>query len=426
MRTSQSIALGACLALALVGMPDLVRGGEVVTLDLPPIADAHVDDAPILDHAGPAECILPRFWAEADYLMIWSKAAPVPPLVTTGPIDVLGPSGFPGALGPPTTRVLIGNENVVFPPASGLRLTLGAWIDDDGHYGVESTYFRVLERGQQRGVSAPGLPGTAPLSIPFFDANLLQENSIGIAFARASSPIAGAAQLNMTSRLEGAEINGLCRLYEGVTPYLGARLDLLYGFRWISLRENLFFDTRSNVVGLADVFQTQDNFRSSNDFYGAQLGLREQVYHGRFFLRLTGKVAMGSMHEVTRIDGSLLTNDFPSLAGMTRAFNGGYFALPTNSGRFATDRFAFAPEASVGAGVQVNDWLRLSVSYVFLYLTSVVRPGDQIDRVINPTQGPAFTGNPNSALMGPARPADTGKSDGYWMQGLSVGAEVRF
>jgi len=423
MRAALSIALGACLTLALAGAG---RAGEAVPLDLPCDTDGHLTDAPVVDHCGCVETVLPRFWAEADYLMSWAKAAPVPPLVTTGPANVLGPGGFPGTLGLPGTRTLIGNDNVVFPPISGLRLTLGGWIDCDGHYGVESTCFRILERGEQRAVSSSGLPGSAPLSVPFFDASLAQENSIGIAFARAVNPVAGGARLSLTSRLEGAEINGLCRLHEGTTPYLGARLDLLFGFRWISLRENLFFDTSSNVVGLSDVFRTSDSFRSSSDFYGAQLGLREQVYFGRIFFRGTAKVAMGSVHELTRIDGTLVTNDFPGLNGVPTGFKGGYLALPTNSGRFATDRFAFAPEATVGAGVQVNDWLRLTVSYVFLYLTTVVRPGDQIDRVINPTQGPAFTGNPSSVLQGPARPVDTGKSDGYWMQGLSIGAEVRF
>src|SRR5262249_4847618 len=118
--------------------------------------------------------------------------------------------------------------------------------------------------------------------------------------------------------------------------------------------------------------------------------------------------------------------EFPTSGGTLQRARGGYFVLPTNSGHFATDRFGFSPEATVGAGAQICDWMRVSVNYTFLYLSTVARPGDQLDRVINPTQGRAYTGDPNSVLVGPPRPMYQGRSNEYWMMGLSIGAEVRF
>jgi hypothetical protein len=84
------------------------------------------------------------------------------------------------------------------------------------------------------------------------------------------------------------------------------------------------------------------------------------------------------------------------------------------------------PQLGLQAGWQPLDWIRLFVGYDFLYLSDVARPGDQVDRVINPTQGPAFTNNPNSVLTGPARPTFPGRSTDFWAHGLSFGVELRY
>lgn len=411
MRTLLSMAL----ALALVGR---CAADEGLPLDYTPS-----QPSPLAAEATSGDVqYLPRFWAEVDFLMVWAKSAPIPNLITTGPVGVVGPNGFPGTIGPASTAVLIGGENIAFNPGVGFRATLGSWIDDGSCYGVEGTYFRVEERGESRSVSSTGLPGSQPLSVPFFNAALQQESSIGVAFARDNNPFAGSAGLSVSSRVQGAEANVVCKIYERPR----SRLDALVGFRWVGLDENLTLETRSNVVGQDGIFRTTDAFRCSNDFYGAQVGLREQVYFGRLYFRATGKVALGSVHQLTRAEGSLVTGEFVGLNGVPQRFAGGYLVLPSNTGRFATDRFAWAPEATLGAGVHLCSWLRLSVSATVLYLSTVARPGDQIDRVINPTQGPAFTGDPNSVLQGPARPSYQGRSNEYFMQGFNVGAEVRF
>src|SRR5262249_4616185 len=269
------------------------------------------------------------------------------------------PGGFPGTLGVGGFPVL-GATNIAFPPASGFRFVLGSWLDCDCRCGVEASYLRIFERSEQRSVSTSGLPGSQPLSIPFFDARIQQENSIAIGLARDVNPLAGGAVLSVASRVQSAELNGLLRVYEGPA----ARTDLLFGYRWVGLDENLFLDTSSTVVGAGNTFRTTDSFRTSNDFHGLQIGLREQVYFRRLFFKATGLIAAGNVHQLTRIDGSLVTSDF-SGTGALQKFNGGYLALPSNTGRFATDRFGWSPEATVGVGVHVFDWLRLSVSYTF-------------------------------------------------------------
>jgi hypothetical protein len=54
----------------------------------------------------------------------------------------------------------------------------------------------------------------------------------------------------------------------------------------------------------------------------------------------------------------------------------------------------------------------------------VARPGEQIDREINPTQLPRFNGGGN--LAGAGRPAFTFKDNDFWVQGINFGLEYRY
>ena len=84
------------------------------------------------------------------------------------------------------------------------------------------------------------------------------------------------------------------------------------------------------------------------------------------------------------------------------------------------------PQVEVNAGYQVCDHLCLHAGYTFLYWSRVARPGDQIDRVINPTQAPAINGTFPGSLSGPARPALTIHDTDFWAQGLNFALELRY
>ena len=85
---------------------------------------------------------------------------------------------------------------------------------------------------------------------------------------------------------------------------------------------------------------------------------------------------------------------------------------------------AVVPEVDFSVGYQLFRWARLSVGYNFLYCSSVLRPGDQLDRTVSPTllpSHPAF--NPASTA---ANPAPLFKSTDFWAQGLNFGLSVSF
>jgi hypothetical protein len=82
----------------------------------------------------------------------------------------------------------------------------------------------------------------AILAVPFLNADTNSEST----FLRAiPNFVSGAASLSRTSRLQGAELNGLMNLSQR-----GAlRLDLLGGFRFLDLRERLSFATTALGIG---------------------------------------------------------------------------------------------------------------------------------------------------------------------------------
>ena len=76
----------------------------------------------------------------------------------------------------------------------------------------------------------------------------------------------------------------------------------------------------------------------------------------------------------------------------------------------------------MNVGYDVTPHLRAFVGYNFLYVSSVVRPGDQVDRIIDPSRLPV-----PAALAGNLPPANTGrplvpfKATDFWAQGINFG-----
>jgi hypothetical protein len=349
--------------------------------------------------------------------MWWVKDAPVRvPLVTTN----ANPATI-AALSDPGTQIIFGEgsgREVDFRAFAGGRVTVGGWLSDEQRLGVEASGFLLERRNFIFSASSAG--GTAPVvSIPFNATQPFNFNPAG-----ETSLNAGGAPNNvtvsMTSRLWGAEANALWNLHRGEAFQLTA----LAGFRYLDLQENLTLtDTFADPFRAGGAVIAVDGFGARNQFYGGTLGARAVFNAGRWNLDLTGTVALGSNHETVRIAGgtTVVNNGFGFANGTTP---GAVFAQRSNIGETSRDVFAVVPEVNCKFGYFVTPNFKPFVGYNFLYLNSAVRPGNQIDRNINPTQNAFFV--PPGAVIGPAVPVPTFRSSDYWAQGLTFGMEFRY
>ena len=377
------------------GKPDLP--GEFLGYPAePPAPEAH----------GPAEKTCPRLWGGVDYLLWWVRDGPLPfPLVTTG--DTSAP--VPGALGQPGTQILLGSNDFDFGGLSGVRGTLGLWIDHDASWGVESSSF-LLENGSVHFAAGSDVNGNPPLFVPVFRSDLGREGT----FIISSPPLAGNINIGSFSRLWGTEANLYCNLLRS------GDLDayLLVGARYLDLQEKIALSGTLTTPGevITDVFD--ESFRTRSQFVGGQIGARFDYQFGPLFAVVAPKVALGSTHEVVDINGSVTESG----AGSVRTFPGAILTQPTNIGRQARDEFSVVPQVSFTLGWQIFPWVRVYGGYDFLYWNHVVRPGDQIDRNVNATQS-VFQGG---VLAGPATPAPRFSSTDFYVQGVSVGVQFRY
>jgi hypothetical protein len=407
------------IALLFAFQPYAIRAAEIAAQPLPELLTAPCVDQPCAAQTEHA----PRVWAGTEFLLWWVKWAPL-----SGPLLTLGDTVGLGALGRPGTTVLVG-DNINFAGAPGARVSIGGWLDDGQRLGLEANYF-FLGRQSRSLLFHSNAVGEPVISVPFFQVGgVTQSNpiftptTVGETATQVSAPglFAGTASFNVTTRLMGAELNGVTRLGDGC----GWRFDFLSGFRFLDLWEKFRFDTSSAGLNPPSVFLSHDEFNTINQFYGGQVGTRVAYDVGRATMTLTGKVALGTMQETVNVKGTLMTNDLNNFAAV-QSFPGGYFALPTNVGHHYKSEFAVVPEVGLGVGYWLTSWVRLSAGYSFLYVSRVARPGDQIDRAINTLQAPGISGNPPAPLVGPARPAFFFNQDDFWAHGLSVGLDFRY
>ncbi len=351
---------------------------------------------------------LGRSWGRVEYLLWWIKDSRIPPLITSS----LRPSP---RLDSPDTIVLVG-DHIGNQDRSGARFTFGVALDPDQVIGVEGSYFVLATRTTTLSAGSTGLPDSAAIGLPFFDPFTLTEQAQGVASPRFAS---GVADVSASTRMQGAEVNGLFNLLSGP----GYQLDALAGFRYLELDEGLqiaYVSNRPQVGGVL-VLGAADQFDGHNRFYGGQVGLRGHFSRGPLFLDVAGKLALGETVEVVRISGLSRRSD-PGTGETVQP--GGTFALATNSGRFARGAFAVAPELSLRLGVELFGRARVFVGYNFLYLSEVARPGDQMNRNVNLSQMPLSTRG--DFFFGPPLPNFAFHGADFWAQGLLFGVEYRY
>ncbi len=354
------------------------------------------------DTATPSESACGRggFYADVDYLYWWLKKGTVPPLITHG-----DPNDTPtGALGQHGTTVLFGDSGFGADQFSGGRFTAGYGFGDDGRWGVETTWLFLQQRHSSFGASSSGAAGSGTLAIPFFNSDGGFEDANVVALAGTE---AGAIYINLTQRLWGAEANLRLRGPSGDN----FRLSGLVGFRFLDLQESLDLQTFSAALPTSTGITTAlgESFATRNRFYGGQIGGQIDYIRGPLCLSALAKVALGDNDEVLKINGITINTD--PIAGTVVA-PGGLFSGPTNMGNHGQNHFAVLPEVGLTLGYHFSDKVCATVGYTFLYINEVVRPGDQIDRLVS------FQANTHPGVL--FRQTD------FWAQGVSFGLQYHF
>jgi hypothetical protein len=422
-----TLAVGGSLALA-----QGPAGPAALPLATPEVPSAVVatEGDPVLPPPGPPAAAADRVWLSTEYLAWWLKRSPVPvPLVTTTSDLTAQPLA---ALQQPATTVPLGTQDIDTGVRSGARFAAGAWIDDHRVIGVEGAYFFLASHTTTQGVASTGEPGSPVLAIPFFDADAMAESTFVLA---SPGTLSGSAAVTLSSRLQGADVNAIV----AVVMRPGLRVEVLAGFRYLELREDLTFSTTSTGIqpqgdgsnnGL--VLNTQDQFDTDNRFYGWQVGVRGEYRLGSLFVDASAKIALGDMDQTVTVNGAAVTNFFNAPPGGPFAgvpaqvvAGSGAFAQPSNVGRTSRHQIAAVPEVRTVVGYQFAPWARAFVGYDFLYASNVARPGEQIDRTFNVSQTVQSAVAGNAPAPG-SRPAVNLAGSGFWAQGLDVGLEFRY
>jgi len=403
------------------GEPGLLPGGKDVSQPLQPVgpvpaepkgsappAEPQVEVKPKPERECPCGPLGPS-WDDFQLMYWWPMRQPVPALVYGTR------SGLPPFPGQNDTRLLVGGRGIDSQPSAGGRFTLGHSLDKDETIGWEATYFFLGTRTLRQNVhSFSGGPAES-IGLPYTNA------------ATGASEILTLARPGMTDtlltastsvRVQGWEVTGVAN----VVDEKNLKINALYGWRYFQVHEGLRLEQMQfRYFPGGELFRTADQFDAHNRFHGGQLGLHTDLRRGIVFCEMTAKIAFGQTYEVVKNEGMTV------LQGPTgiRAFGGsGIYVQPSSAGRTANGVFAVVPEGTVKFGLRLSDSGRIFVGYSFIYLSDAVRPGDQIDRTLNPAQVPLVSGN--GPVYGNDRPARLFNRSDFWTQGLIIGLETRY
>ncbi len=387
------------------------------------VATCRVASAADLPVKAPPKPVAAPTWWVSGAALLWSvKSAPLPPMLTTfAPGTSSATTGSGGELGVPGTFVL-SPDHLGYGTLPGGRFTVGHWLADP-RFGIEAEGFFLGSKSASFGQFSNGSPA---LFVPFNNPPPGAGFPIGSSSFLLAFPgfAAGGQSINSSLKLWGVESNGLYRAWSNGTQ----SVSILAGFRYIDLREGLSIFTTENITNTVPggplagaTFAGTDNFSTKNQFFGAQIGVKGQQQFGQFDVSGVAKVALGDNYQTISINGLSTAAGF----GSPPFSPGGIFSQTTNIGQQNRNQFAVVPQAQVEAGYRFQNGVRLFAGYDFLYISNVIRPGDQIDTTINFSSNPTIAGA-GSTLTGPARPAQQFNGSSFWAQGVRLGASYAF
>ena len=371
-------------------------------------------DSPLCDPTlltSPGTTSQERVWTNFEWLYWAASGQSLPAVATAAPVGTA--RSVAGVLSTPNSSVLYGGNRVNNDVRNGFRITGGLWLDDSHRWGVEGDFFFL---GGSQFNYATASDGSQIIARPFFNPISGQPSSALVSYP---GLLSGSLSVEARSSVIGGGVNAVHNL----TDTAKRRIDLLFGYRYfnvsdeVEIRENQTALSNQPGISAGTQFQLADSFNTRNNFNGGVIGLNFEERRGLFFFGTRASVALGANYEVVDIAGA---TRMMLPGGNAIANPGGLLAQPSNIGHYSRSAFAVMPEIGIRAGIQLTRSARIYAGYNFLYLSNVVRAGDQIDLRVNPT------GGSHGAIAGPALPQFTPHTTDFMINGVNAGLEFRF
>ena len=350
-------------------------------------------------------------WADGEAMLLWTNGSgSVPPLATTSPAGT--PFDQAGVLGLGTTTVLFGGD-LDDDADLGYRGMVGVWGNPEQTWGIAGRGLYFNHDTADFSVQSTGSP---ILARPYFDVEALAEDSLVVAYPAFTS---GSINIDGSTEIRGFELFLRKMLYYGY----GNRIDFLGGFHSTRINDSLRINDVLVVQDGGGLFpvgtevETDDIFKTKNEFYGGEVVLMAQGFDGRLTWNLISKVSLGSTQETVSISGQSTTS-IPG--GSTTTRDSGLLALPSNIGVYERDEFTIVPELSLNLAYSLTSRFQATVGYTFMYWSNVAMAAEAVNTSINPTQI-------DPPVVGPDVPVySLTTDDSFWVQGLTFGLNARF
>ena len=314
---------------------------------------------------------LGRWWVSPTLELAWLPSNTAP-----GSVRLRVPTRRGGSL-PGPILPLAGASADTFQ--GGFGLDLGVWLDSRNTHGIDASLL-TLGGGDRTFV------GYAPDTLVLFPGGAGRSAPQLIIFPN-DAPFVGLFPFTLSTWYITTDVNYRHNVY--CDP--SARLDLLAGYRYAFLQDELFLGDSPD--GSHDDFR-RNRVAVSNAFHGGQIGLAGEYRGDWWYVSGAAKVAFGAVSPEVCATGMFVGAEGENAAG-------GFSRLTAL--RDPGSRFAVLPSMNVRVGAQVRPHTRIFVGYTFQYLSQVARLGDALTPAATSL---AFTN--------------------FWVQSINLGLELRY
>ncbi|NND97344.1 MAG: BBP7 family outer membrane beta-barrel protein [Pirellulaceae bacterium] len=347
-----------------------------------------------------------RWFGSIDILLMFRRGDRPPPLVTTGPDTDVDTAG---ELGQDDTRVLVGGDSIFKDVTAGARLTLGTWLDNQQ---CRSLVLRGWFAGEKNFDYAQNQDTVPVITRPFLnvtDGQTPEQDTQVVAFPNRAT---GSLEIRGDSNVYGADVS-VRQLWYG---NCGFSVDLLYGYQFMRLDENLSIGTRSvslddDFAPVGSILSIRDEFDVENEFHGGQFGMSSMYRVGCWSFSSLTKVGFGSLARRANLSGQTTT----SLDGNTAVDPNGLLVRSTNSGKYTDHTFGWVPEIDLTLGYRRYMNYEVTIGYHVMAMTDALQVSGAID--------PTLSVNLSDPPTGQQRPTSGFRHDTFYVQGIHFGLQ---